>query len=323
MSKSVLVSGANGFIGRHLCAGLRRDGHRVIALLRTPPCGDGQAVDVPWDEWRLADFERYPPDDIADGAEVVCHLAALVQARGVDESRYQRVNVEGTHHLLAAATRAGARGFIHFSSIKAAGETSRGCVDESAPARPETAYGRSKLEAERAVHAADALDWRVNLRLSPVYGERMAGSLRQLSHAVRAGWLPPLPAIENRRSFVHVADVVRVVSCLVGTPVLGKKTYYVSDGHAYSTGYIVSLIRRSLGRPLSRWHSPLLLWRALALGGDLAGRLLRRPMPFDGNRYRAMFADACYCNHLLRAETGFDPACNLDAFFCDGRETDA
>ncbi len=313
MSRRVLVSGASGFIGRRLCAALRARGEHVTALLHCPPASPG-----PWRDWRLADLAGPLPDDIADGADVVCHLAAVVHARGVDERLYEQVNTEGARRLLAAATHAGARQFIYFSSIKAAGETTPGCVDESHPARPETPYGRSKLAAEEALCAATAITSRISLRLCPVYGDRMAGSLRQLLKAVERGWLPPLPAIDNRRAFVHVDDVVDVVLALIARPPNGDSLAYVSDGAPLSTPRIVALARAASGRAASRWHTPPWPWRLLAASGDWLGAMLARPMPFDRNRYRALFEDACYDNARLRALSGWKPCWTLEHFLREG-----
>ncbi len=314
MSRRVLVSGANGFIGRRLCAALRARGEHVVALLRRPPVSPG-----PWHAWRLADLTTRLPDDIASGADVVCHLAAVVHARGADQRLYERVNTEGTRRLLAAATHAGARQFIYFSSIKAAGETTPGCVDESHPARPETPYGRSKLAAEEALSAATAISSRVSLRLCPVYGDRMAGSLRQLLGAVDRGWLPPLPAIDNRRAFVHVDDVVDAVLALIARSPNGDSLAYVSDGAPLSTSRIVALARAASGRAAPRWHTPLWPWRLLAASGDWLGTALARPMPFDRGRYRALFEDACYDNARLRALGGWSPRWTLERFLREGR----
>ncbi len=305
MSRRVLVSGANGFIGRRLCLALQRRGDRVIALLRRPPEAPG-----PWDVWRLADLTRPLPADIAADAGVVCHLAALVHARGADARAYEAVNHQGTCRLLDAAARAGVDRFLYFSSVKAAGETTPGCVDESHPARPETPYGRSKLAAERAVAAAGAIPSRVNLRLSPVYGDRMAGSLRQLVRAARQGWLPPLPAVDNRRSFIHVDDLVTAVLALIDAAPVGCELACVSDDAPLSTPAIVA----AAGRRRSSWHTPLWAWRGLARLGDTLAGISGRAAPFDHSRYRALFEDACYRNHRLRALAGWSPRWTLERF---------
>ncbi len=309
MSHCVLVSGANGFIGRRLCAALRARGDRVVALLRDAPRAPG-----PWHEWRRADLALPLADDIACGADVVCHLAAVVHARGADQALYERINAEGTRRLVDAAKRAGASQFVFFSSIKAAGETTSGCVDERQPARPETAYGRSKLAAEAVLSATDGIASRIRLRLCPVYGEKMAGSLRLLLHAVERGWLPPLPAVENRRSFVHVDDVVTAVLALIARRPRGDLLAYVSDGAPLSTPRIVALARAAAGRRPPRLHAPLWPWRLLAVGGERLGAILGRPSPFDRNRYRALFADACYANTRLRELVGWTPTWTLERF---------
>src|SRR2546428_6265253 len=147
-----LVTGAGGFIGRHLVARLLQNGYSVRALVHKsrPPAEWLASVEVAIGDVRDAQAMK----EVAAGREIVYHLAgkahALTEVRG-DEDAYRAINTDGTRHVLEGAVAIGARAFVLFSSVKAMGEGGSRCLDESFDGQPETPYGRSKLEAERAV----------------------------------------------------------------------------------------------------------------------------------------------------------------------------
>src|SRR5271156_2295031 len=144
-----LVTGATGFIGRHVCKGLAAGGVKTRALMRRsePPELGVEQVVVP----DLLD--RPALGRALEGADSVVHLAARVHvmrevARDPLEE-FRRVNVEGTRALFEEAVRAGVRRFLFVSSVKAMGEGSVAAWTEDTPPEPVDAYGKSKLEAEK------------------------------------------------------------------------------------------------------------------------------------------------------------------------------
>ncbi|WP_295884172.1 NAD-dependent epimerase/dehydratase family protein, partial [uncultured Thiohalocapsa sp.] len=202
-----LVTGAGGFVGTALCRRLRADGHRVRALLRQP-------ADGPWDERLTCDLGTDPlPVGLMDGIDGVFHLAGIAHVQdvaGISDAVYKQVNVAGTAALLDAAVTAGVRGFVYFSSIKAAAEPGERCVDETWDAWPADAYGRSKREAEALVLRAGREQGLhvCNLRPCLVYGPGVKGNLARLIEAVDRGRFPPLPELGNRRSMVGLDDLI-------------------------------------------------------------------------------------------------------------------
>ncbi|MFQ5845212.1 MAG: NAD-dependent epimerase/dehydratase family protein, partial [Planctomycetota bacterium] len=149
--RTVLVTGGYGFIGSHLVERLLAQGARVRGLLRPPRSREvfsGRPVEIVRgdlrDEGALMEAVR--------GVDRVYHVAGLIAARGPAE--FRAVNRDGTRRL-AECVRRGAprcRRFVYVSSQAAAGPSRDGVpVDESAPGRPVTDYGRSKLEGEHAL----------------------------------------------------------------------------------------------------------------------------------------------------------------------------
>jgi nucleoside-diphosphate-sugar epimerase len=300
--KNFVVTGAGGFIGRRLCTALRAHG-RVVALVRE------RDARGPWDDVIAADLAR---DDIAagafDGASVVFHCAGKAHAvaeRHADAGEYRRVNVEGTRRVLEAAARAGVARFVFASSVKAMGEGDGG-------GEPSTPYGRSKREAEALVLHGGYVGEPVVLRLALVYGPGVGGNLGGMLRAVRSRRFPPPPRVDNRRSMVHVDDVVLVAIAAGRRPEAVGRAIVVGDGVPYSTHGIYAAMLRSLGRPVPRRSLPAPAWRALARAGDVAGALLRRRAPFDTDAYRKLFASAWYPPTDLEAVLGVAARRTLD-----------
>lgn len=281
MNQRYVVTGASGFIGRRLCEALRARG-QVTALLRVAATG-------PWDRAVIADLSR--ETDLAhafDGADVVFHFAGRAHAvveRKADLSMYRRVNVEGTRSVAAAAREGRVPRVVFASSVKAMGEG-----DGSTRL---SAYGESKRQAEDIVLKSGIAE-PVVLRLSLVYGPGVEGNLGGMLRAVQAGRFPPPPRAGNRRSMVHVDDVVRVAVAAGEHPNAAGRTLVVGDGVAYSIRAIYEAMMDALGKQVPGWSFPLTGWRALARAGDLCGAVMRRRAPFDSEAYRKLFGSAWY-----------------------------
>jgi len=290
----VLVTGAAGFIGPGLCRRLRADGWRVRALVRRPAAG-------PWDEAVTLDLgrQRLPPRLLAD-IDCIFHLAgkahAFAQGSGAEEE-YRLANCQSTLDLLVAARAEGVRGFVYFSSVKAA---AAGAADA-----PDSPYGRSKLAAERAVLTGGAVAHPVVLRPSLVYGPHPKGYLELLIRAVRAGWFPPLRELGNGRSMIHRDDLAEAAVLCAAAAGARARTYVVTDGTPYSTRRIYECILAALGRQAPCWNLPIGLLRLAALGGDGLGRLRGRRLPFDSEVLEKLIGSACYDGTPIRQELGF------------------
>src|SRR6516162_8528617 len=154
------LTGSTGFIGQHLVRELPKRGYRLRVLLRRPtsiPTNTASAV--------IGDIARPRNMSAAlQDVDAVIHSAGIAHAMsGVPEDDYRLINTEATIRLARAARRAGAKRFIFLSSIRAqSGPTADAVLNETVPATPTDAYGRSKLAAERGLAELD-LDW-VSLR---------------------------------------------------------------------------------------------------------------------------------------------------------------
>ncbi|HWP00789.1 MAG TPA: NAD-dependent epimerase/dehydratase family protein [Methylococcus sp.] len=271
----VLITGANGFVGRHLCERLHGAGHEVVAALRRGRTPRTSAVSL------VRTVENLGPttdwDEVLTDVDAVVHLAARVHVlRDSDPEaihQFHQVNVLGTERLARAAAEAGVRHFLFLSSVKVHGErTAPGiALTEDFPLEAEDAYGRSKREAESVLQeiAAETGLGLTILRPPLVYGPGVGANFERLLHAVYHRFPLPLAAVENRRSLIFVGNLVDAITrCLERSDSFGQ-TFLVSDGPAVSTAELIRELASALRRTPRLFRLPPRLLRRV---GKLAGR---------------------------------------------------
>lgn len=314
----VLVTGAAGYIGSRLTKRLAESGNQVIGLDYSQ---NAQAAEssVLADITRPGDWKR-----AFAGVRTVYHLAGRAHAISEirqDEREYFRVNTDGTRHVLEAARDAGVQRVVLFSSVKAmqecvdggrVGVPPRRAMDESDDGEPETPYGRSKLAAEGLLLEGAFVPEPVVLRLCAVYGPSSKGNLQQMLLAVARRRFPPLPDVPNRRSMVHVEDVVAAAILAASHPAAVNGTFIVSEGRGYSTREILDVMRRALGRKPTRASVPLGIYRALGVVGDQIGRIRGKRFVFDSNTLRSLLDSAWFSSMKIEQVLGFRPKWDLE-----------
>ncbi|HKQ30503.1 MAG TPA: NAD-dependent epimerase/dehydratase family protein [Burkholderiales bacterium] len=313
-----LVTGATGFIGRHLVRALLSQGARVSVVTR-----DERKARSLWPSGLVsihtADLAR--GESLASACRdvtVVFHLAGYAHAVDEDDGRsaahHEAVTVEGTRTLLADALCGSVERIVYASSVKAMGEGGDDCLDETSPVQPRTVYGRSRLAAETMLLDAHRHNRRfdaVVVRFPLVYGRGNEGNLMRMIAAVDRGRFPPLPPLHNRRSMVCVDDAVQGLLLAAQSPQAGGKVYLITDGNHYSTDQIYTCVRNALGKPALTWHVPMLALRALACAGDVIGKLRGRPWIFDRVALSKLIGSACYLSDRMRRDLGFRPSRTL------------
>jgi nucleoside-diphosphate-sugar epimerase len=267
MSRTALITGATGFVGGHLAAHLVQQGWEVRALVR--PTSDIAALRALGAELATGDLDATEAiARAASGADTLFHLAGATTAPS--EAAFRRANTQGTRNVVTGVLRAGAkpRRLVYASSYAACGPAVDGRprrIDET-PA-PISAYGRSKLDGEAEVRAAEGQGVEVVvLRVPAVYGPGDRASFLPLFKLVKRR-LAPLPAGAARRAqLVYVADLVRAFARAAD---VAPGTYAVAGPRAHPFGELLDGIGAALETKPLRIPIPPALFRA---AGTLAGR---------------------------------------------------
>jgi nucleoside-diphosphate-sugar epimerase len=285
---SVAVTGATGFIGRHLVAHLVERGIDVRAIVRSGaaglPIAGTTVVSSPLETASLVDAFR--------GTDTIVHLAGVVNA--VSERHYTQVNVDGTRAVVRAAQAVNAR-LVHISSLSVAGPASAVAPStEASPPNPMTPYGRSKLASERVVQAAVGLRWTI-LRPAIVYGPGDR-SLLPLFRWAKRGILPIIGRQDAAYTFVHVSDVARAIAAVIGSGADGQ-VFFVGHPRVVTPTDLDEQIRFAIGRSRAltvQLPRPIVCLAALL--GEGIGRARGRSMPLNLARVRELWAPGFVCS---------------------------
>jgi nucleoside-diphosphate-sugar epimerase len=256
----LLITGAAGFIGRHLAAQALAQGYQVRAWIHRRP------LDLPGVETVQGDIgDRTLAEQAVTGCQAVIHAAALTSETHPGLSQSQAVNVEGTRLVVAAAEQAGITRFLLISSMSAF------------PENP-TAYGRSKLASEDIVRAS-SLAWTI-FRPSIVYGPAPAGLFSHLAHQLKK--LPVIPIFGDGTAPqrpVHVEDVANAVLTSLQQPVTIGQTYMLGGQEQLANKHFLQLVAQAQGRSGRCIHIPVAL--ALRLAHLLEMMLGHPPLTTD------------------------------------------
>ncbi|OIN94872.1 MAG: hypothetical protein AUJ48_04315 [Deltaproteobacteria bacterium CG1_02_45_11] len=250
----VLITGADGFIGKALCAEMVSRGWKVRASVRSRNKirSISQEIEIietgsigPDTEWAHA----------LDNVESVVHLAGRVHVMEDSSSdplsEYRIVNTAATEKLARSAASSGVRRFIFMSTVKVNGE-GRGvpyCEDDiPGPSDP---YGISKWEAEKIIKAiANETGMEaVIIRAPMVYGPEVKANFLRLLKAVDRGIPMPLYGIKNKRSMIYLGNLVDAIVTCINHPKAAGQTYLVSDGEDVSTPELIRRVAIALGKP--------------------------------------------------------------------------
>ncbi len=314
--KSVLLTGATGFLGRHLARALSASGCRVRAASRRPADGRSANPDLDWvGVDAIGRQTEWGP--LLEGVDVVIHAAAvahrITRRDQVPESVYDEVNHRGTERLAACARRAGVRRFVLISSIGAVADASEVVIDEVTPCAPTTAYGRSKRAAELALAAQLAgseCEWCV-LRPPLLYGPGHSGNMGRLLRLIRLPLPLPFGAIHNRRSVMYVGNLVSAVQVAATHPAAGGQVFCVADSETLSTPQLIAALGRASGRPIWMVDASLPALQRIGRIGDVLGTWTGRSPGFDSESVRKLCGSLSLSSARIRERCGWEPPVRL------------
>jgi nucleoside-diphosphate-sugar epimerase len=246
----VLVTGANGFIGRALTETLVSAGRfQVLALVRCKTSFPDHVEQLVAD--LLDDIDWVPL--LAD-VDVIVHLAGRAHVLNEKENDpqliYRRINVEATRKLAQCAAEAGVKRFIFVSTIKVNGEHTNGRAPfkNNDAAKPVDPYSASKYEAELTLQgiARQRGMELVIIRPPLVYGPGVKGNFATMLDWLARGIPLPLGAINNRRSLLALDNFCDFISLCITHPDVGGHTLLVSDGEDLSTTELLQTLKEGM-----------------------------------------------------------------------------
>ena len=260
IQQRVFVTGAGGFVGRNVCAGLLKAGFGVLGITRkcgSLPIGVENVV-----VGCIDDCTNFL-DDLA-GCNVVVHLAARVHVTKETSfdplTEFRQMNVRSTLNLARQAAMAGIRRFVFISSIGVNGAaTFQKPFAEHDPVAPHSPYAVSKHEAELGLQALAAETGMEVVIIRPplVYGPNAPGNFGALIRAVQRGWPLPLGAIHNKRSLIGLDNLVNFIVTCVNHPSAANQTFLISDGQDVSTTELVCGIAQAMAARRAYYRCPL------------------------------------------------------------------
>jgi len=307
----VLVTGATGFTGGHLCRRLARDGYPVRALVR--------------DRGREAELRREGIEPVlgdlrdpksleraVEGVELVYHVAALFRQENVSRKEMWETNVQGTRNMLDAAISVGVRRFVHCSTVGVHGDIKNPPANEEAPYGPGDHYQESKTEAERVVlkYRAEGRLPIVVFRPGGIYGPRDLRFLK-LFKTIKTRRFVMLGSGEVLYQLIYIDDLIDGI-LLCGTKQNAIGNVYILTGKEPATlNHVVRVISEVVGVSPTRLRFPV---TPVYVAG-LACELICKPFGINPPLYRRRVdffrKTRSFDISKAKRELGFEPKIDL------------
>lgn len=289
MCKSIVITGASGFVGINICNYLNST-YNIIE----------KSV-------------RYKINQVFDfNSDAIIHLAGKAHdlKKTSNDAEYFEVNYELTKQLYNHFLKSRAKKFIYISSVKAAADIVDGVLDEEVIPNPITVYGKSKLKAEEYILQNLPKDKEVYiLRPCMIHGPGNKGNLNLLYSIVAKGIPYPLGAYQNERSFLSVANLCFIIEQLLQKRI-PSGVYNVADDGALSTSQIVSLVGDSLGNKAAILNTPKFIIKSIAKIGDVL------PLPINSERLQKLTENYVVSNSKIKKALQVElPLTAIDGLF--------
>ena len=290
MSKNILLTGSNGFLGRRLAVSLNsKSGVNLTAVVRRP-------IEIP--DTRVVVIQCL--DSNADWStalsnqQVVIHAAArahIMKDEMADPlAEYRRVNVDGTLNLAHQAAAAGVKRFVFISSIGVNGNINIRPFTEDDTPNPAELYAQFKWEAEQGlweIQRETGMEL-VIIRPPLVYGPNAPGNFGSLMCWIEKGVPLPLGAIHNQRSLVALDNLVDLIVTCIDHPAAANQVFLAGDGQDLSTTELLRGVAKAAGKRsrLIPFPSSLLMLAATLLGKKLVAQRLLGSLQVDISKAR-------------------------------------
>ena len=292
MTNKILITGASGFIGSFIVEeALRREMEVWAAVRPTSSKRYLQDNRIHFIELDFGSKETLKRQLDGHRFDYIVHAAGVTKC--LDKADFKRINTDGTRHLVDALIELGMplKRFVYLSSLSVYGAIHEHMpyqdITENDCPRPNTAYGKSKLEAERYLDSIGNDFPYIILRPTGVYGPRerdyflMAQSInRHIDFAVGFS--------RQDITFVYVLDVVQAVFLAFDRGMSGRK-YFLTDGEVYRSADFSDLLKKEMGIGwMLRIVAPVWLLRIVTFFGERISRLTHKPIALNDDKYNIL-----------------------------------
>ena len=292
MTNKILITGASGFIGSFIVEeALRREMEVWAAVRPTSSKRYLQDNRIQFIELDFGSKETLKRQLDGHRFDYVVHAAGVTKC--LDKADFKRINTDGTRHLVDALIELGMplKRFVYLSSLSVYGAIHEHMpyqdITENDCPHPNTAYGKSKLDAERYLDSIGNDFPYIILRPTGVYGPRerdyflMAQSInRHVDFAVGFS--------RQDITFVYVLDVVQAVFLAFDRGMSGRK-YFLTDGEVYRSADFSDLLKKEMGIGwMLRIVAPVWLLRIVTFFGERISRLTHKPIALNDDKYNIL-----------------------------------
>lgn len=277
----IIITGTTGFVGKNLTQYLTTKSDTVIPL-----------------SIRNGDYQ------LDNTADAIIHLAGKSHdtKNTSDDNEYYRVNTDLTIALFDKFLQSDIKDFIFFSSVKAAADTVEGVLTEDTEPNPQTAYGKSKLQAEeyllsKVLPAGKRL---IIIRPCMIHGKGNKGNLNLLYKVVRLGipWI--LASYDNQRSFINIDNLNFIIYSILHDPKVASGVYNIADDVAISTNELISIIAKAGDKKPKLIRVPKIVIQKVANLGD------KFNLPLDSERLQKLTESYVVSNAKIKQALNID-----------------
>jgi nucleoside-diphosphate-sugar epimerase len=322
MTKKILITGADGFIGSHLVDNQLARGNRVRALdLHNHYLAALNGM--PNLEVITGDFTN--PElakQLVEGIDTVYHLASAHLDVSLPDEHYRAVNVDGTLNLVNAAHQTGVRRFVHCSSVGVIGDVQTPPADETTPCHPTNIYEQTKWAGEQAalIFAKETGFELVVARPAWVYGPRCPRT-QKLFRSISKGRFVFFGNGANLRHPIYISDAVRGLELCAETMGSLGEVFILAGEKPVTATELANTIATTLGVAAPSIHLPLSLGSLIGYGIEMVFKLLGRRPPFSARSVDFFQKDNAYNIRKAKEKLGFEALVSLEEGLAKSRES--
>lgn len=303
-NKTVLVTGASGFVGQALVKILCQNGYEVRATVRSE--SSLRLVSQLKEQLQLQELTIYNLgelstetswDQVIKGVDTIVHCAArahvLHETSDNPLETFRQINCQATEHLAKEANRLGVKRFIFISSIGVLGNSSyANPFNENSQPNPQVPYAQVKWEAEQRLKQLATSMELVIIRPPLVYGPGVKGNFGKLVSLVNKGLPLPFGKVKNRRQFVGIANLTDFIARCIEAPKAANQLFLVADREVVTTTQLLQQLSKAMGKKTVLLPIPhkLLEWGFQGIGKAKLAEQLLNNLEINSDKAKTLLA---------------------------------